>query len=64
MTDASPLQQLLADIRAHIAAGRKIEAIKLYRDATGAGLAEAQGGGRTDRGRQAAEDRLELVTRR
>jgi ribosomal protein L7/L12 len=42
MADASSLQQLLADIRGHIAAGRKIEAIKLYRDATGAGLAEAK----------------------
>jgi len=38
----SPLQQLLDDIRAHLAAGRKIEAIKLYREATGAGLAEAK----------------------
>lgn len=41
MTERS-LQQLLADIKGHIAAGRKIEAIKLYRDATGAGLAEAK----------------------
>jgi ribosomal protein L7/L12 len=41
MTERS-LQQLLDDIKAHIAAGRKIEAIKLYRDATGAGLAEAK----------------------
>jgi ribosomal protein L7/L12 len=38
----SPLQDLLDGIRAHIAAGRKIEAIKLYREATGAGLAEAK----------------------
>jgi ribosomal protein L7/L12 len=42
MADASPLQQLLDDIRAHLAAGRKIEAIKRYREATGAGLAEAK----------------------
>jgi ribosomal protein L7/L12 len=42
MTDTPSLQQLLADIRAQLAAGRKIEAIKLYRDATGAGLAEAK----------------------
>jgi ribosomal protein L7/L12 len=38
----SPLQDLLGGIRAHIAAGRKIEAIKLYREVTGAGLAEAK----------------------
>ena len=38
----SPLQDLLDGIRAHIAAGRKIEAIKLYRETTGAGLAEAK----------------------
>jgi ribosomal protein L7/L12 len=38
----SPLQDLLDSIRGHIAAGRKIEAIKLYREATGAGLAEAK----------------------
>jgi ribosomal protein L7/L12 len=30
------------DIVAHLAAGRKIEAIKIYRDRTGAGLAEAK----------------------
>lgn len=36
------LQQLIDGIRAHIAAGRMIDAIKLYRDATGAGLAEAK----------------------
>ena len=42
MAEAASLQQLLADIKGHIAAGRKIEAIKLYRDATGAGLAEAK----------------------
>lgn len=41
MTEGS-LQQLLDDIKAQIAAGRMIEAIKLYRDATGAGLAEAK----------------------
>jgi ribosomal protein L7/L12 len=41
MTERS-LQQLLDEIKGHIAAGRKIEAIKLYRDATGAGLAEAK----------------------
>ena len=37
-----PLQQLLDEIKGHIAAGRRIEAIKVYRDATGAGLAEAK----------------------
>jgi ribosomal protein L7/L12 len=41
MAEAS-LQELLDGIRAHLAAGRKIEAIKLYREATGAGLAEAK----------------------
>jgi ribosomal protein L7/L12 len=36
------LQKLLDDIKAEIASGNKIQAIKLYRDATGAGLAEAK----------------------
>lgn len=36
------LQQLIDDIKAQIAAGRMIEAIKRYRDATGAGLMEAR----------------------
>jgi ribosomal protein L7/L12 len=40
--DTPALQQLLDDIKAEIAAGHKIAAIKLYRDATGAGLAEAK----------------------
>jgi ribosomal protein L7/L12 len=40
--DTPSLQQLLDDIKAAIAAGNKIAAIKLYRDATGAGLAEAK----------------------
>ena len=40
--DTPSLQQLLDDIKAAIAAGNKIGAIKLYRDATGAGLAEAK----------------------
>lgn len=40
--DAPSLQKLLDDIKAEIAAGNKINAIKLYRDATGAGLAEAK----------------------
>jgi ribosomal protein L7/L12 len=40
--DAPFLQKLLDDIKAEIAAGNKITAIKLYRDATGAGLAEAK----------------------
>jgi len=40
--DTSSLQTLLDDIKAEIAAGNKIAAIKLYRDATGAGLAEAK----------------------
>lgn len=40
--DAPSLQKLLDDIKAEIAAGNKITAIKLYRDATGAGLAEAK----------------------
>lgn len=39
---AGSLQQLLDDIRAQIAAGNRIEAIKIYREATGAGLAEAK----------------------
>jgi ribosomal protein L7/L12 len=42
MTDAKSLQQLLDNIKAHIATGGKIEAIELYRDATGAELAEAK----------------------
>ena len=40
--DTPSLQTLLDDIKAEIAAGNKIAAIKLYRDATGAGLAEAK----------------------
>jgi len=40
--DTPSLQKLLDDIRAEIASGNKIQAIKLYRDATGAGLAEAK----------------------
>src|SRR5215510_16590745 len=40
--DTPSLQKLLDDIRAEIAAGNKIQAIKLYREATGAGLAEAK----------------------
>jgi len=40
--DTPSLQKLLDDIKAEIAAGNKILAIKLYRDATGAGLAEAK----------------------
>jgi len=40
--DTPSLQQLLDDIKAAIGAGNKIAAIKLYRDATGAGLAEAK----------------------
>jgi len=40
--DTSSLQKLLDDIKAQIAAGNKITAIKLYRDATGAGSAEAK----------------------
>ena len=40
--DTPSLQKLLDDIKAEIAAGNKIAAIKLYRDATGAGLAEAK----------------------
>jgi ribosomal protein L7/L12 len=40
--DAPSLQKLLDDIKAEIAAGNKINAIKLYRDAAGAGLAEAK----------------------
>jgi ribosomal protein L7/L12 len=40
--DTPSLQKLLGDIKAEIAAGNKIAAIKLYRDATGAGLAEAK----------------------
>jgi len=40
--DAPSLQKLLDDIKAQIATGNKIAAIKLYRDATGAGLSEAR----------------------
>jgi|SRR6185312_14500935 len=40
--DAPSLQKLLDDIKTEIAAGNKINAIVLYRDATGAGLAEAK----------------------
>lgn len=40
--DARSLQKLLDDIKAQIASGNKITAIKLYRDATGAGLSEAK----------------------
>ena len=40
--DTPSLQKLLDDIKAEIAAGNKITAIKLYREATGAGLAEAK----------------------
>jgi ribosomal protein L7/L12 len=37
-----PTEQLQAEIRRHLAAGNKIEAIKHYREATGTGLAEAK----------------------
>jgi len=40
--DTPSLQKLLDDIKAQIASGNKIAAIKLYRDATDAGLAEAK----------------------
>ncbi len=40
--DTPSLQKLLDDIKAETAAGKKITAIKLYRDATDAGLAEAK----------------------
>jgi ribosomal protein L7/L12 len=40
--DTPSLQKLLDDIKAAVAAGDKIQAIKLYRDATGVGLAEAK----------------------
>ena len=40
--NAPSLQKLLDDIKAEISSGNKIQAIKLYRDATGAGLAEAK----------------------
>jgi ribosomal protein L7/L12 len=39
---AEPTEQLQAEIRRHLAAGNKIEAIKHYREATGTGLAEAK----------------------
>lgn len=41
MSNATPEQQL-ARIQAALFEGRKIEAIKLYRQATGVGLAEAK----------------------
>jgi ribosomal protein L7/L12 len=40
--DTPSLQTLLDDIKAQIATGNMIAAIKLYRDATGTGLAEAK----------------------
>ena len=40
--DAASLQKLLDDIKAEIASGNMITAIKLYREATGTGLAEAK----------------------
>ena len=40
--DTPSLQKLLDDIKAEIASGNMITAIKLYREATGAGLAEAK----------------------
>ena len=40
--DAPSLHKLLDDIKAELAAGNKITAITLYRDATGVGLAEAK----------------------
>jgi ribosomal protein L7/L12 len=40
--DTPSLQKLLDDIKAEIAAGNMIAAIKLYREATGTGLAEAK----------------------
>ncbi len=40
--DTPSLQKVLDDIKAQIATGNKITAIKLYREATGAGLAEAK----------------------
>jgi ribosomal protein L7/L12 len=40
--DPASLQKLLDDINAEIASGNKITAIKLYREATGVGLAEAK----------------------
>ena len=40
--DPASLQKLLDDIKAEIASGKKITAIKLYREATGVGLAEAK----------------------
>jgi ribosomal protein L7/L12 len=39
---AESTEQLQAEIRRHLAAGKKIEAIKHYREATGLGLAEAK----------------------
>jgi ribosomal protein L7/L12 len=40
--DTPSLQKLLDDIKAEIASGNMIAAIKLYREATGTGLAEAK----------------------
>ena len=40
--DPASLQKLLDDIKAEIASGNMITAIKLYREATGTGLAEAK----------------------
>ena len=41
MTSATP-EELLARIQAALFAGQKIEAIRLYREATGASLSEAK----------------------
>jgi len=43
MSDASLSDETRDKILDALAAGRKIEAIKLYREATGQGLAEAKG---------------------
>ena len=39
---AEPTTEQWQEIQTHLFAGRKIQAIKIYREATGAGLAEAK----------------------
>ena len=39
---AEPTTEQWREIQAHLFAGRKIQAIKIYREATGAGLQEAK----------------------
>jgi hypothetical protein len=42
MSDSEPDQQMIEEITQALASGQKIQAIKLYREATGKGLKEAK----------------------